>query len=168
MRLQTLIVATFLLLPQTAVAYATPEEVLFSNQATHLVPPPRHRETGDRLDAQRHTSQERREREWQENYERQHPAPPPPADDEEDAVREERQQQREREELFENAPYPGGMTIPSWEDPDRTDNGSQDVLHSGAPLTPTGLGSWLGAAVILGTGILVIMKVKPATRKVEK
>lgn len=140
-------------LPFGAAAYSSPESVLFDEVETHMAaPPPIHRETGDRQEEQRKKSQERREREWAENFARQHPKP----------VATEESKETEESEGTDETEEPTGMTIEPWEDPTRILNDeNDDVLHNGAPLAPTGLGTWAAVGAILAATGWTIRRAKP-------
>lgn len=165
MRAKPLIIAALTLLPFAAVAYSTPEEILFDAPATHYAAPPLHRETGDKIYEQMQRAKERREKEWAANYASQHPTSSSAASE---TSIEETEETGESEAVEETAKTNtstiddgdslGGMTIANWEDPTR----NQDVLHSGAPLTPTGLGTWFAGGVILATGLWTLRRAKPA------
>lgn len=154
-----------LLLPGSAAAYLTPEEVLFRGAGYTTLKPPSHRETGDKIDEQMRTSDERRRQEQKQNYLNQHPPVSEP-EPEEEAAEETSEEptledvlsslQESIDRLSEEREAGGvgsgddeGMTIANWEDPTRVRD-NDDVLHSGAPLTPTGAETWVALAAVMG------------------
>ena len=160
-----ILIALFLLLaPFSALAYATPEEILFPAGGYNATQkPPINRESGDRTEEQRLRSEQRRQQEFQAAYDAQHP----PMAASSSSVAEEASSAPSMEEILsalqqsierldgggtahEAAPSKEGrdtgMSIEPWENPKINTGGSDEVLHSGAPLTPTGAGTWIAVS----------------------
>lgn len=166
-----------LMVPLTAAAYVSPEEVLFSDSGQAFTAPPTHRTSGDKIDNQNLTSAQRRKQEQDLNYANQHPAAPAASSSAasskpatlEDVLS---KMQQTLEKLGEPAhPAAGeasseeadmGMTIDNWEDPSNFENesGSTEVLHSGAPLNESGPGMWVAAIAIAGAVCWTMLKAK--------
>lgn len=163
-----------MLLPATTVAqnYMSPEEVLLNKEV--YLPPHQGKDARNRQIEQQETSAERREREWAEEYARQHPAAPEPETPVEEVPAE--------EETESAIILPEGI---SQEDFDllqaiklierrRTERilrfGTSEVVegslddvastHSGAPLAPTGAGLWLAAFAIVAAILWTMRRAK--------
>lgn len=155
-RLATATIVALMLIPTSAVAYMTAEDVLLNDE---FFLPPSARETEDRIARQAETSAERRQKVQSESFEAQHAAAPEeiPVEEEEVYGEEESGAQdtdasnlsatdlellrtlrlldriTERQQVLQYgaAPQPG-------------------ATHTGAPLAPTGAGAWIAASTMLG------------------
>ncbi len=174
-RLSTIAGTTILLLlPTLAAAYVTPEESLYPAAGyNNLLAPPSHRNSGDRIDEQEQTTRERREAEWQAAYDAQHPKSSAASSSRASSVASEATLEDVLSSLKDSIDdlksgkhpaadkdpgFDNGMTIDSWENPSQ--GGSEEVLHSGAPLTPTGPGTWVAVAALIATVGWTLWKVR--------
>ncbi len=158
---------TFLgiLIPQIALGYITPEEVLLNRE---LYLPPSAREAGMRTDIQAQESDDRRAQEQEDYFDAQYP------EEEEEVITE--------PELHESAPDEESELS----EEDRTlleslrlltrvqDNqettklqqqilyltGQQQNMHAGAPLAPTGAGSVLAVLTAVGAIVWTLWKAR--------
>ena len=165
-----------MLVPVAGSAYVTPEEALLPAAGYNtIMDPPSHRDTGDRIDEQTLKSKQRREAEWQAAYDAQHPkssassssrassvASSPSLEDVLSSLKE------SIDSLQSGGGHPAAgkdpnvdtsMTIQPWEDPGQS-GGSDEVLHSGAPLTPTGPGTWVAVATLIAAVGWTLWRVK--------
>ncbi|MBU0458350.1 hypothetical protein KJ652_01900 [Patescibacteria group bacterium] len=132
------VLTAVIIAPITAHAYLLPEDVLMGND-TYV--PPSNRDSRDRVLQQSADSAERRQAEWEVEYEKQHPTPPPV----------------EEEIYLESEGNPVDL---SGNDIDllrtirllnRIDQNQATISHSGAPpLAPTGAPAILSALTMLG------------------
>ena len=133
-------------LPLTASAYLNPEDVLLN---TDFYAPPRTRETSERVRQQQRESAQRRESEWEEEYEQQHPALPEP--EEEIFMETDEVPPVSDAEIMELL-----RTIRLLE---RVDAHQDALRHSGAlPLAPTGAGGIIAMLTMLGAVGLTLYK----------
>lgn len=155
MRSLLLLCIALLWAPMQAYAYATPEEVLFPEEAANEGATlfPIHRDSGDAVAQQQQRAKERREREWAAAYNAQHPPSSSSSLGEaqsSSSAASDAAAAQSTDEPDKNAEEneDTSMTIQPWEN---ATGGSQEVLHSGAPLAPTGPGSWLAFGVLFVT-----------------
>ncbi len=127
--------------PAIAHAYLLPEEVLLSEE---FYDPPRSREAGDRARMQAEESAARRAEEWAEEYNAQHPSAPEEPVLEEEAGTTDADLTPEELELLRTI-----RLLNRVEDQQNVLQ-SQQGLHGGAPLPPTGAGGILALITMIG------------------
>ena len=139
--LEALVSLAVLLAPITAAGYLLPEDVLMGND-TYI--PPANRDTRDRVLKQSADSAQRRQKEWEEEYARQHPEPPPAEYGDEGIELEE----REGSPAVESSDMELLRTIRLL---NRIDENQQTIRHEGAPpLAPTGAPAVISAIIMIG------------------
>jgi len=154
-RLATATIVTLMLIPTSAAAYMTAEDVLLNDE---FFLPPNARETEDRIARQAEASAERRQKAQGESYEIQHAAAPEEIPEDEEMYEEEEEETEATEDLDLSATDLELLRTLRLLDRIST---RQQVLqygpvtqpgmtHTGAPLAPTGAGAWIAATTMLG------------------
>lgn len=156
-RLATATIVALMLIPASAAAYMTAEDVLLNDE---FFLPPTARATQDRVARQAETSAERRKKVQGESFETQHASAPEEVPEDALIYEEEEEESAEATENLDLSATDLEL-LRTLRLLDRISTRQQvlqygpvgqqvGMTHTGAPLAPTGAGAWIAATTMIG------------------